>query len=90
MATVRYFRVGPEETRILLTGVGEMAQRRVTLAELHQELGALKEKYGDKLYVKIVIPDDSGLSYNEAWRFTKDILQRYDYYYAEGWPAQDE
>jgi hypothetical protein len=90
VATVRYFRVGPEETRILLTGVGETAQRRVSLAELHRELGALKEKYGDKLYVKIVIPDDSGLSYNEAWRFTKDILQRYDYYYAEGWPNPDE
>ena len=90
VATVRYFRVGPEETRILLTGVGETTQRRVSLAELHRELGALKKKYGDKLYVKIVIPDDSGLSYNEAWRFTKDILQRYDYYYAEGWPNPDE
>jgi hypothetical protein len=33
------------------------------------------------LYVKIVIPDTSGLSYSEAWSFTNNILSRYDYYY---------
>jgi hypothetical protein len=32
------------------------------------------------LYVKVIIPDNSGLSYNEAWRFTNDMLTRYDYY----------
>jgi hypothetical protein len=46
-------------------------------------LGKLKNKLKDKLYVKIIIPEESGLSYNEAWSFTKDILSRYDYYYQE-------
>jgi hypothetical protein len=33
--------------------------------------------------VKVIIPGDSGLSYNEAWNFTRDILSKYDYYYQE-------
>jgi biopolymer transport protein ExbD len=57
----------------------------VSLDALHERLAAAKARHGDDLYVKIVIPDDSGLSYNEAWQFTKDILSRYDYYYEEGW-----
>ena len=40
---------------------------------------------GDELYVKVVIPDDSGLTYNEAWDFTKTVLTDYDYYYIDGW-----
>ena len=90
VATVKYYRVAPERTRILLTDVGETEPVDVSLAELHQRLGEAKDRYGENLYVKIVIPDDSGLSYNEAWRFTKDILSRYDYYYAEGWPEGNE
>jgi DNA repair exonuclease SbcCD ATPase subunit len=73
---------GPQ-IRFRATGGSE--PEPVTEEELHRRLAALKEQYGDDLYVKIVIPDDSGLSYNEAWRFTKDILSRYDYYYANGW-----
>jgi hypothetical protein len=33
--------------------------------------------------VKVIIPEDSGLSYNEAWTFTQDILTSYDYYYQD-------
>ena len=51
--------------------------------QLHQRLQDLKKRWGEKLYVKIIIPEDSGLSYNEAWTFTQDILSRYDYYYQE-------
>ncbi len=54
---------------------------RVPLSSLHQSLAGLKAKHRDKLYVKIIIPPDSGLSYNEAWNFTKDVLNKYDYYY---------
>jgi hypothetical protein len=57
----------------------------VSLDELHRRLQAAKERFGAELYVKVVIPDDSGLSYNEAWQFTKEILTRYDYYYKDGW-----
>ena len=31
--------------------------------------------------MKLIIPEDSGLSYTEAWTFTRDILGQYDYYY---------
>ncbi len=55
-------------------------QRTVGRAELEKELGALKAQHGTDLYVKVVIPDNSGLSYNEAWRFTNEMLTRYDYY----------
>ena len=34
---------------------------------------------------KVVIPDDSSLSYNEAWDFTKTVLTEFDYYYIDGW-----
>jgi chromosome segregation ATPase len=51
--------------------------------ELEKRLSALKEEYAGQLYVKVIIPKDSGLSYNEAWGFTQDILTSYDYYYQE-------
>ncbi|MDX2458248.1 MAG: hypothetical protein QNL87_12150 [Gammaproteobacteria bacterium] len=53
----------------------------VTRKELHRRLSKLKEEYSGELYVKLIIPDDSGLSYNEAWGFTLDILDKYDYYH---------
>jgi hypothetical protein len=48
---------------------------------LERRLTELKATYGRDLYVRIIIPEDSGLSYNEAWNFTNEILSRYDYYY---------
>jgi len=57
-------------------------QYRVMSAdELHRVLGGLKQQWAGKLYTKIVIPDNSGLSYTEAWEFTNEVLSRYDYYY---------
>lgn len=59
---------------------GEAAARGVGRPALEDELAGLKAQYGSQLYVKVVIPDNSGLSYNEAWRFTNDMLSKYDYY----------
>jgi chromosome segregation ATPase len=58
-------------------------QDYTTLGEkaLYRKLDALKKKHGNKLYVKIVIPEKSGLTYSEAWDFMKNILDKYDYYY---------
>lgn len=53
----------------------------LTLNQVETKLNLLKEKYGDELYVKIIIPKNSGLTYNEAWSFMKDLLDQYDYYY---------
>lgn len=52
-----------------------------TRAELDEHLTALKEKQGKNLYTKIIIPEQSSLSHDEAWRFTQEILLGYDYYY---------
>ena len=50
---------------------------------LEQQLDKLKAEYPKQLYVKIIIPADSGLSYSEAWSFMKGLLEKYDYYYQE-------
>ena len=59
---------------------GESRTRSVSLAALHKELGALKKKYGKQLYIKLIYPEGSDLSFNEAWKFSKEILSSYDYY----------
>ncbi len=51
--------------------------------ELEARLSELKDQYAGSLYVKVIIPKESGLSYNEAWGFTQQILTRYDYYYQD-------
>ena len=61
---------------------GEATLRNIGRAALDAELSALKAQHGTELYVKVVIPDNSGLSYNEAWRFTSEMLAKYDYYTA--------
>ena len=50
-------------------------------SELHNKLKTLQKKYPKSLYVKIIIPENSGLSYSEAWEFMRDTLHKYDYYY---------
>jgi len=51
------------------------------LAEVEKRLSKLKAENGKNLYVKIIIPENSGLSYNEAWDFMRSLLVKYDYYY---------
>ncbi len=55
----------------------------ISEAAMHKKLSALKAKYKDKLYVKVIIPDNSGLSYSEAWTFMSGLLDKYDYYYQD-------
>jgi chromosome segregation ATPase len=53
------------------------------LAEVEKRLSGLKAQKGNDLYVQIIIPKDSGLTYNEAWDFMRKLLVKYDYYYQE-------
>jgi len=57
------------------------SRQLVSREDLDSRLQALKEQQGRNLYTKVVIPEDSDLSHDEAWRFTQEILNRYDYYY---------
>jgi len=60
---------------------GDDGYTRLSLGEVESRLSALKQEKGKDLYVKIIIPEDSGLSYNEAWNFMRNLLVKYDYYY---------
>ena len=62
---------------------GDQQYSRLSLAEVENRLSRLKAEHGKDLYVKIIIPKDSGLSYSEAWQFMRNLLVKYDYYYQE-------
>jgi chromosome segregation ATPase len=62
---------------------GDEGFSRLSLAEVEERLAKLKRDYGADLYVKIIIPEDSGLTYNEAWEFMRKLLVKFDYYYQE-------
>jgi antitoxin component HigA of HigAB toxin-antitoxin module len=60
---------------------GQVEATVVDREQMDRQLQALKDKFGSALYTRIVIPEDSALTYNEAWDFTQEILQKYDYYH---------
>ncbi len=66
--------------------LGDQNQDLVSLSRsrLDQALNKLKEKHGNDLYVKIIIPATSNVSHADAWRFTSEMLTKYDYYHAGG------
>jgi chromosome segregation ATPase len=82
VVSVRYWKEG-KYYQIRVKDMDEEGYQTVSRKQLHQRLTELKDKYGGKLYVKVIIPDDSGLSYSEAWGFTFDILKQYDYYHQD-------
>jgi len=60
---------------------GDILFSILPLAEVEKHLSKLKAEHGKNLYVKIIIPENSGLSYSEAWDFMRNLLVKYDYYY---------
>lgn len=77
---VLYHRTGGE-LQIQMRLPLEKGFKVYSASTMNQHLAALKKQHGKDLYVKIIIPQDSGLTYNEAWDFTHSLLNRYDYYY---------
>ena len=86
LVEVRYEKVNGA-FRILVKSQEEKAYREVSQQSLDKKLSQLKAMKGDGIYVKVIIPDNSGLSFNEAWSFTNNILNRYDYYHQEDAPG---
>lgn len=82
VVSVNYERIKNKE-RIRFKDSGDKNYTVVTEKQLHSKLAQLKKQHPKKLYIKIVIPKESGLTYNEAWTFMKDLLNKYDYYYQE-------
>ncbi len=62
---------------------GDSSFTDLPLSEVEKRLSKLKTKWGKDLYVKIIIPQDSGLTYSEAWNFMRNLLVKYDYYHQE-------
>ena len=60
---------------------GDSGFTNLPLSEVEKRLSTLKAQKGKDLYVQIIIPQDSGLTYNEAWDFMRKLLVKYDYYY---------
>ena len=59
----------------------DASYKTVTKSELHKALEGLKKKHKADLYMKVIIPETSGLSYSEAWKFTSNLQRKYDYYH---------
>ena len=82
IAEVYYIKEGASDI-IRFRQPGQPEYERVSLAEVESLLAELKAEKGQDLYVKIIIPENSGLTYNEAWNFMRNLLVKYDYYYQE-------
>ena len=80
VVTVRY-RKENGQYLLRIRDAGETDYSVVSRKELYRRLAKLKDDHSGNLYVKLIIPDGSGLSYTEAWTFTMDILDKYDYYH---------
>ncbi len=65
-----------------IKNTGDASSRTVSFKQLHSELAGLKKKHGKNLYIRLIFPEDSQLSYNDAWKFSKEILGKYDYYHS--------
>lgn len=79
VVSVNFERIKGKE-RIRFKDSGDKNYTVVSEKQLHSTLARLKKKHPKKLYIKIVIPKESGLTYNEAWTFMRDLLRKYDYY----------
>ena len=67
--------------RIRFKDAGDESYTTLSSNELHKKLAALKNEHPKQLYIKFIIPENSGLSYSEAWEFMMGFLDKYDYYY---------
>jgi predicted nucleic acid-binding Zn-ribbon protein len=82
LVEVRYWKDGGY--RIAYREGSEGPFTEVSRADLDQRLSALRDGEPNGLYVKVIFPESSGLSYNEAWEFTSHLHRNYDYYFQEG------
>ncbi len=77
---VRYWK-DDDTYRISWRDGGAGAFQSVTRPQLDKLLTGLAGEKENGLYVKVIFPENSGLSYNEAWEFTSHLHSNYDYYF---------
>ena len=49
--------------------------------QINKEKHMIDKQHAKNLYIRLIFPEDSKLSYNDAWKFSKEILGKYDYYH---------
>jgi DNA repair exonuclease SbcCD ATPase subunit len=81
LVEVRYAKSGGKY-QIDYRGPGDSDFKRISQKSLDDKLTRLKAK-DNNLYIKVILPKNSGLSYSEAWTFTNHLHQNYDYYFQE-------
>jgi len=69
--------------RIRFKDAGEKNYTTLSSKQLHSKLAALRKQYPKDLHIKSISPENSGLSYSEAWECRRNTLHKYDYYYQE-------
>ena len=62
---------------------GEGSFQEIRRSRLEKILQRLSNEKKNGLYVKVIFPEESGLSYSEAWKFTSDLHGKYDYYFKD-------
>jgi len=82
LVEVRYVKRG-DKYRIAWRKNGKGDFVAINAANLDKTLTRLKQQKPDGLYVKVILPEDSGLSYSEAWKFTSHLHKNYDYYFQD-------
>lgn len=82
VARVQY-RKNESGHRYELKEPGDKQYREVTLSQLHEQLEALKQKHGSKLFVMVRFPNDTDISHADAVTFANLIHNLYDYYYSK-------
>ena len=69
---------------------GEGSYQEISRSQLDKVLTRLSQQHENGLYVKVIFPESSGLSYNEAWEFTSHLHRNYDYYFKAEADAEAE
>jgi multidrug efflux pump subunit AcrA (membrane-fusion protein) len=88
---VRYWKADGQY-RISWREGGDGAFQSISRSQLDKVLSRIGKEHENGLYVKVIFPENSGLSYNEAWEFTSHMHGNYDYYFKseEDKPEQDK
>lgn len=86
LVSLRYTKTDSGELLIEYLNDNEGGYRPITQVALEQQLDKLKSEQTDGLYIKVIFPENSGLSYSEAWNFQSHLNGKYDYYYQDGGP----
>ena len=77
---IRHFKRGGS-SHIEYREPGQSSFQSVSRSALESRLAELRKNDPDKLYIKIIFPENSGLSYEQALKFTTELHKRYDYYF---------